>query len=160
MSTLTDSPAWRALAEHYAKTCKLHLRDLFRQDPARFEKFSVRFQDILLDYSKNRITGETLRLLLDLAKQADVLGRAAKMFAGEKINTSEGRAVLHVALRNRSNRPILVDGQDVMPEVNAVLKHMREFTEAVRNGAWKGYTGQTITDVVNIGIGGSDLGPV
>jgi glucose-6-phosphate isomerase len=160
MSTLTDSPAWRALAEHYAKTCTQHLRDLFRQDAGRFEKFSVRFQDILLDFSKNRITDETLRLLLDLARQADVPGRAAKMFAGEKINTSEGRAVLHVALRNRSNKPIYVDGNDVMPQVNRVLAHMRQFSDDIRWGRWKGYSGKPITDVVNIGIGGSDLGPV
>ncbi|MDB5174463.1 MAG: Glucose-6-phosphate isomerase, partial [Phycisphaerales bacterium] len=136
------------------------MRDLFRQDAGRFEKFSARFEDILLDFSKNRIVDETFRLLLGLAEQADVRGWGRRMFSGEKINTSEDRAVLHVALRNRSNRPILVDGKDVMPEVNRVLAHMRQFSEAIRNGAWTGYTGKRITDVVNIGIGGSDLGPV
>ena len=115
--------------------------------------------DILFDYSKNRITQETMRLLFDLARQANLAGKIEAMFSGEKINTTENRAVLHVALRNRSNRPILVDGEDVMPEVNRVLAKMRAFSEAVRSGAWKGYTGKAITDVVNIGIGGSDLGP-
>ncbi|HZL37272.1 MAG TPA: glucose-6-phosphate isomerase [Tepidisphaeraceae bacterium] len=160
MSNLTVSPAWKALHEHYAAASRLAMRDLFRADPQRFDAFSARFQDILLDFSKNRITGETFQLLLNLARQADVPGWARKMFAGEKINTSEGRAVLHTALRNRSNRPIMVDGKDVMPEVNRVLAHMREFSEAIRSGAWAGYTGRRITDVVNIGIGGSDLGPV
>jgi glucose-6-phosphate isomerase len=135
------------------------MRDLFRQDARRFEKFSLRFGDLLLDFSKNRITDKTLGLLLQLAREADVPGWAEKMFTGQKINTTEGRAVLHIALRNRSNRPILVDGKDVMPEVNAVLAHMRKFSDAVRSGGWKGYSGERITDVVNIGIGGSDLGP-
>jgi len=138
----------------------VHLRDLFQQDAGRFSKFSLRFKDTLLDYSKNRITEETMKLLRDLARQADLAGWTEKMFSGARINTTEDRAVLHIALRNRSNRPILVDGKDVMPEVNAVLKHMREWTEAIRSGAWRGYTGKVITDVVNIGIGGSDLGPV
>ncbi|HWE01687.1 MAG TPA: glucose-6-phosphate isomerase [Tepidisphaeraceae bacterium] len=160
MSNVTGSPAWKALEEHHGQVSRLQMRDLFAEDPKRFETFSARYQDILLDYSKNRITGDTFRLLLDLAKSADVHGHAGKMFSGEKINTSEGRAVLHVALRNRSNRPIFVDGADVMPEVNRVLAHMKEFSEAIRDGSWKGYTGQRITDVVNIGIGGSDLGPV
>jgi glucose-6-phosphate isomerase len=136
------------------------MRDLFSEDSQRFERFSLRFDDILLDYSKNRITEETMRLLLDLAEQAKLQNWIERMFSGEKINITEDRAVLHVALRNRSNRPIAVDGRDVMPEVNAVLQHMREFTEAVRGGSWTGYTGQAITDIVNIGIGGSDLGPV
>src|ERR1700744_2419799 len=136
------------------------MRDLFKKDPARFDKFNLKFEDILFDFSKNRVTEETLRLLRDLAKQADLKGWTEKMFTGQKINTTEDRAVLHVALRNRSNRPILVDGKDVMPEVNAVLAHMRQFSEAIRSGSWKGYTGKAITDVVNIGIGGSDLGPV
>ena len=160
MTIPTQLDAWKALEAHYPKVATLQMRDLFRDDPKRFDKFSLRFQDILLDYSKNRITEETMRLLFDLAKQAKVKEWTEKMFTGEKINTTEDRAVLHVALRNRSNRPILVDGKDVMPEVNAVLAHMREFTEAIRTGAWKGYTGKAITDVVNIGIGGSDLGPV
>jgi glucose-6-phosphate isomerase len=149
-----------ALASHYQKISSVHMRDLFAGDPKRFEKFSLRFGDILLDFSKNRITDETLRLLLDLARQAKVEEWRDRMFRGDKINITEDRAVLHVALRNRANRPILVDGQDVMPGVNAVLAHMRQFSDAIRSGQWKGYTGKPITDVVNIGIGGSDLGPV
>ena len=160
MSDPTELPSWKALQSHYHEASRLQMRDLFRQDPQRFAKFSLRFDDILLDFSKNRITEETFRLLIGLAREADLTGWREKMFTGQKINTTEDRAVLHVALRNRSNRPILVDGKDVMFEVNAVLAHMREFTEAVRSGAWKGYTGKSITDVVNIGIGGSDLGPV
>jgi len=160
MSTLTQSPAWQNLQKHYEATKDLHLRQLFAEDPQRFAKFSLRFKDFLLDFSKNRITDETLRLLLALAEQAQVKAWAEKMFTGAKINVTEDRAVLHIALRNRGNRPIIVDGKDVMPEVNAVLAHIAEFSEAVRSGAWKGYTGQRITDVVNIGIGGSDLGPV
>ena len=160
MTPLTQSPAWKALQDHYEATNALQMRDLFAQDAQRFEKFTLRFNAILLDFSKNRITDETLNLLLALAEQADVPGWARKMFSGEKINITEDRAVLHIALRNRSNRPILVDGQDVMPDVNATLAHMREFSEAVRSGEWKGYTGKAITDIVNIGIGGSDLGPV
>jgi len=160
MSSLTQSPAWKALAAHHQTVASLEMRDLFAADPKRFETFSLRFKDILLDFSKNRITAETIQLLRALATQADLKGWTEKMFTGEKINITEDRAVLHIALRNRSNRPILVDGQDVMPEVNAVLAHMREFSERVRSGAWKGYTGKPITDIVNIGIGGSDLGPV
>jgi glucose-6-phosphate isomerase len=160
MSSLTQSKAWKSLDQHYQNISSLHMRDLFAQDPKRFEKFSLRFNDILLDFSKNRITDETLRLLLDLARQAKVEEWRDRMFRGDKINITENRAVLHVALRNRSNRPIYVDGQDVMPGVNAVLAHMRQFSDAIRAGSWKGYSGKPITDVVNIGIGGSDLGPV
>ncbi len=160
MTTPTQLPAWKALEDHYREVSPRHMRDLFKEDPKRFDKFSLRFDDILFDFSKNRITERTLALLYDLARQADLRGWTEKMFTGQKINTTEDRAVLHVALRNRSNRPILVDGQDVMPEVNAVLAHMRQFSEQIRSGAWKGYTGKAITDVVNIGIGGSDLGPV
>ena len=134
-------------------------RDLFAQDPARFDRFSLGFDDILFDYSKNRITEESVELLLALARQASVDSAIESMFNGAKINTTEDRAVLHIALRNRSNRPIFVDGVDVMPAVNAVLAKMRKFSEAIRSGAWKGYTGKAITDIVNIGIGGSDLGP-
>ncbi|MEZ4708368.1 MAG: glucose-6-phosphate isomerase [Caldilineaceae bacterium] len=159
MSKLTESSAWRALAAHQAEMQNVQMRDLFADDPARFERFSLRFDDILFDYSKNRITQQTIDLLLDLARQQDVEQKITAMFSGAKINTTEDRAVLHVALRNRANRPILVDGQDVMPEVNAVLAKMRRFSEAVRSGAWTGYTGQAMTDIVNIGIGGSDLGP-
>lgn len=165
MSTpLTSSPAWKALQAHSAGVGGLHLRDLFAQDPKRFDGFHATFNpgdgDILLDYSKNRVTGETMKLLFDLARQADVAGWAKRTFAGEKINITEDRAVLHVALRNRSNTPIVVDGKDVMPEVNRVLEQMFAFADSVREGKWTGYTGKRITDVVNIGIGGSDLGPV
>ena len=157
---LTQSPAWAALAGHYPAVAGLHLRDLFAQDPARAARFSRRWQDWLVDFSKHRLTDDTLRLLLALARQAGVEAQRDAMFRGDTFNITERRAVLHTALRNRSNRPVLVDGQDVMPEVKAVLAHMREFSDAVRSGRWTGHTGQRITDVVNIGIGGSDLGPV
>lgn len=160
MPPLTQSPAWKALAQHHQEIAGQHMRDLFAADPQRFKKFSLRWNDLLVDYSKNRITEKTMSLLFDLARQADVKGWMEKMFRGEKINITEQRAVLHIALRNRSNRPIVVDGEDVMPAVNSVLAHMRDFSESVRTGKWKGYTGKTITDIVNIGIGGSDLGPV
>ena len=160
MSTLSDSPAWTALAAHHQQIQSLHMRDLFAQDPKRFETFSVSFKDILLDYSKNRITPQTLKLLIDLANQADLPGWTNKLFSGQKINSTENRAVLHVALRNRSNRPIRVDGKDVMPDVNRVLDQMKSFCHRVIFGDWKGHTGKAITDIVNIGIGGSDLGPV
>ena len=156
---LTHSTVWLALAHHRQQMEVKHLRELFAQDPGRFDRFSLRLDDILFDYSKNRITQTTMDLLMALARQASLDSAIEAMFNGAKINTTEDRAVLHVALRNRSNRPILVDGKDVMPEVNAVLAKMRTFSEAIRSGAWKGYTGQAITDVVNIGIGGSDLGP-
>ncbi len=157
---LTDSPAWKALAEHKKTMDSVHMRDLFAKDPKRFETFSLEAGDIFLDYSKHRVTAETMKLLFSLARQQKVEEWRGKMFAGDKINGTEQRAVLHVALRNRSNTPILVDGKDVMPEVNAVLRKMRGFTDRVRSGEWKGHTGKAITDVVNIGIGGSDLGPV
>jgi glucose-6-phosphate isomerase len=136
------------------------MRERFASDPRRFEKFSLQLDDLLLDYSKNRIDDETMDLLLDLARQAEVERWRERMFEGEKINTTEDRAVLHVALRNRSDRPILVDGRDVMPEVNAELRKMERFSAQVRAGEWRGFTGELVTDVVNIGIGGSDLGPV
>src|SRR5512139_2870025 len=154
-----DLPAWQALQEHQREMAEVHMRDLFARDPQRFERFSLRLGDILLDFSKNRITQETMALLLDLARQANLAGKIEAMFTGEKYNNTEKRAVLHVALRNRSNRPIFVDSADVMPDVNRVLAHMRAFSEEVRAGKWTGYTGKAITDVVNIGIGGSDLGP-
>jgi glucose-6-phosphate isomerase len=160
MSALTSSPAWRNLQQHYDANKLVAMRDLFADDPERFKQFSIEFEGLLLDFSKNRITGETLELLRELAVERDVAGWAKKMFAGEKINITENRAVLHIALRNRSNRPILVDGKDVMPDVNAVLAHMERCSNTVRSGEWKGYTGKPITDFVNIGIGGSDLGPV
>ncbi len=159
MSAVTQSQPWQALTHHQRAMEAVHMRDLFAADPGRFERFSLQFEDILFDYSKNRITEETMALLMELARAADLQAMIDAMFAGEKINNTENRAVLHVALRNRSNRPIVVDGEDVMPAVNAVLAQMREFSDAVRDGDWRGYTGQAITDVVNIGIGGSDLGP-
>jgi glucose-6-phosphate isomerase len=159
MSKLTTSPIWRRLAKHQQEIAPRHMREMFQDDPQRFDKFSLKFNDILLDYSKNRITEETLSLLMQLARDCQVETWRDRMFSGEKINFTEKRAVLHTALRNRNNTPILVDGKDVMPEVNRVLKQMREFTERVRSGVWKGYTGKPITDIVNIGIGGSDLGP-
>jgi glucose-6-phosphate isomerase len=157
---LTQTPAWKALETHHAATKGVHMRTLFAEDPERFARFSLEVGEVFVDYSKHRVTKDTLRLLFALAEQQNVAAWRDKMFAGDKINGTEGRAVLHVALRNRSNRPILVDGKDVMPEVNAVLAKMRTFTESIRSGAWKGHTGKRITDVVNIGIGGSDLGPV
>lgn len=156
----TDLPAYSQLQDHYNELKDRHLRDLFADEPDRFATFTRQFEDILLDFSKNRITDETLSLLLQLAQQAGLTEAIGKMFSGDAINQTEGRAVLHVALRNRSNTPILVGGKDVMPEINDVLARMKSFTERVRSGAWTGYTGAAITDVVNIGIGGSDLGPV
>ena len=156
---VTQLPAWKALEAHKREIAATHVRDLFAADARRFERFSLSLAGILFDYSKNRITETTMRLLFDLARQADLPRAVAAMFNGDKINTTEERAVLHVALRNRGNRPILADGQDVMPEVNAVLAKMRSFSEAVRSGAWLGYSGKPIKDIVNIGIGGSDLGP-
>ena len=160
MTSLTQYPVWNALCAHQKTVAALHMRDLFATDAKRFEKLSLKFDDILFDYSKHRITEQTLPLLFQLAREANIESWRDKMFAGEKINITENRAVLHTALRNRSNKPVYVDGKDVMPEVNAVLKHMREFSDKVRSGDWKGYTGKRITDIVNIGIGGSDLGPV
>jgi len=160
MSILVQSPAWIALKDHYKTVVGKQMRDLFAEDPLRFDKFSLQVHDMLLDYSKNRITQETMTLLFDLARQAKVESWRDKMFSGAMINSTENRAVLHIALRNRSNRPIMVDGADVMPDVNAVLAHMKSFSNDVRSGEWKGYTGKRMTDIVNIGIGGSDLGPV
>ncbi|EOB6636013.1 glucose-6-phosphate isomerase [Escherichia coli] len=156
----TQTAAWQALQKHFDEMKDVTIADLFAKDGDRFSKFSATFGDqMLVDYSKNRITEETLAKLQDLTKECDLAGAIKSMFSGEKINRTENRAVLHVALRNRSNTPILVDGKDVMPEVNAVLEKMKTFSEAIISGEWKGYTGKAITDVVNIGIGGSDLGP-
>ena len=152
-------PVSRVLQAHRTQMATTHMRDLFAADPERAERFSLQVGALLLDYSKNRITDETMALLVRLAEEADVVGWRERMFGGEKINNTESRAVLHVALRNRGNRPILVDGEDVMPKVNAVLGKMGAFAERVRSGEWRGYGGARITDVVNIGIGGSDLGP-
>ncbi len=157
---LTMSPAWKALEAHRATMESVHMRDLFAEDSGRFNRFSLHCDDILLDYSKNRITSETMALLHGLAQQEDVATYRDKMFAGERINFTENRAVLHVALRNLSGRAVQVDGGDVMPLVQAELEHIKEFSDPVRSGDHSGYTGRRITDVVNIGIGGSDLGPV
>lgn len=159
MSKLTQSSTWQRLNKHQQEIAPVHMRDLFREDPKRFDKFSLQFKSILLDYSKNRINEETLTLLLKLARERQVEEWRDRMFSGEKINFTENRAVLHTALRNRSSNAVMVDGKDVMPDVNRVLAQMRDFTERVRNGVWKGYSGKPITDIVNIGIGGSDLGP-
>ncbi|MGB0845258.1 MAG: glucose-6-phosphate isomerase [Thiolinea sp.] len=147
------------LSAHYQDVKALHIRDLFDEDPGRFERFSLSLPGLFLDYSKNRITAETMTLLTALAREADIEGWRERMFSGEKINNTEGRAVLHTALRNRSNTPVMDNNENVMPAVNAVLEKMGGFAERVRNGEWRGYTGEPITDVVNIGIGGSDLGP-
>ncbi len=159
MSALTDSEIWHDLENHFKLVAELQMRDLFENDPHRFDKFTLKFNDILFDYSKNRITDQTLPLLFKLARHRQLESKIAAMFAGEKINKTEQRAVLHVALRNRGNRPILVDGRDVNSDVNQVLNKMRDFCDAVHSGSWRGFTGKVITDVVNIGIGGSDLGP-
>lgn len=159
MTKLKESHAWQALVKHQLEVNNQQMRDLFASDPQRFDRFSLRLRDILFDYSKNRVTEQTMQLLFELARQADLPTWIEALFSGQKINNTEERAVLHVALRNRSNTPIYVDGQDVMPEVNRVLEKIGSFSEAVRSGAWRGYTGKQITDIVNIGIGGSDLGP-
>ena len=160
MSELTQTSQWKKLAVHAEEMKQVHMRDLFAENPDRFNEFSTHFNDILIDYSKNIITKDTMTMLMDLARERDVSGWTERMFNGEKINNTENRAVLHTALRNRSNTPVMVDGRDVMPDINRVLKQMREFTESVRSGEWLGSTDKPITDIVNIGIGGSDLGPV
>ena len=156
----TKTIAWKQLTQHYHNNATTTIKQHFEADPARFERFSLQFEDILLDYSKNRVSEETLQLLLELARECGLPAAIEQMFNGAAINVTENRAVLHTALRNRSERPVLVGGEDVMPEVRAVLAQMKSFSEQVINGRWKGYTGEMITDVVNIGIGGSDLGPV
>jgi glucose-6-phosphate isomerase len=160
MAALTTSPAWKALQAHHRQIRDVHLRTLFEQDPARTTRLSLAVGDLFVDYSKHRVTDETMRLLVALAAQAGVPEATGAMFAGEKINRTEGRAVLHTALRNRAGTPVVVDGHDVMPEVNRVLGQMRGFTDRLRSGDWRGHTGKRITDVVNLGIGGSDLGPL
>ncbi len=160
MSALKQSAAWKALEAHYEQAGGLHMRDLFAADPQRFARFSISFEDILVDYSKNRITDETVKRLLDLAGEAGLRQRIDAMFSGDRINFTENRSVLHTALRRGNGGPLTVDGADVMPKIRAVLAKMRAFSNAVRKGDWKGCTGKAITDVVNIGIGGSDLGPV
>ncbi len=156
----TQTQAWQQLTQHFLTMRQTQMKDLFAADPQRFAQFSLRFEDVLVDYSKNIVTADTLNALLQLAEECGLKAAIQAMYSGEKINATEGRSVLHVALRNRSNRPILVDGVDVMPEVNAVLAKMEAFSKRILSGEWKGYTGKSITDIVNIGIGGSDLGPV
>ena len=158
--SLTRLPAWKALAEHNKEIKRLHLRDLFANDATRGEKFTAEAAGIYLDYSKNRITDATLQLLLQLAKESDLRARIDAMFRGDKINVTEKRAVLHVALRASKNATILVDGKNVVPDVQAVLDKMTSFSNSIRNGQWLGYTGRAIKNIINIGIGGSDLGPV
>ncbi|CAK9805409.1 Glucose-6-phosphate isomerase [Anthophora plagiata] len=165
-SELTTETAWTKLQQYFdANSSKLKIYELFQQDPKRFENFSLEISTpedgpILFDYSKNRLTQETLQLLLELARAREIEAARDAMFKGEKINFTENRAVLHTALRNRANKPILVDNKDVMPDVNAVLSHMKQFTAEILSKQWKGFTGKPIDDVVNIGIGGSDLGPL
>ena len=156
----TTTKSWQNLSRHYETVKDLHMRDLFADDPRRFDKFSIRFNNILVDYSKNRITQETIKNFIALAEECDLKKAIDNMFTGEKINETENRAVLHTALRNRDDTPIKVDGQDVMPQVNAVLLQIENFSTRVISGDWQGYTGKKITDIVNIGIGGSDLGPL
>jgi glucose-6-phosphate isomerase len=158
--TFDKTASYKKLKNHHRSISKKSIKSLFEEDPNRFKKFNLKFQDILLDFSKNNISGRTLSYLVELAEECKLTEAIQSMFSGEKINQTEDRSVLHVALRNRSNTPVTVDGKDVMPDVNAVLAKMEVFSEAVRSGAWKGYTGEKITDIVNIGIGGSDLGPV
>jgi glucose-6-phosphate isomerase len=159
MRPLHELPAYGKLSAHRREVEPLHMRELFASEPDRFERMSLRLDDLLFDYSKNRVTAKTLRLLMDLAREAELEGYIEQMFSGARINCTEGRAVLHVALRNRANRPIQVDGRDVMPDVNRVLAQMRDFCQAIRSGRFKGHGGQPISDLVNLGIGGSDLGP-
>lgn len=151
---------WSRINSHYLQLKSRHMKDLFERDKNRFKTLSVRFEDILLDYSKNIITGETIRLFCELAEEMDLRDAINSMFSGEKINETEKRAVLHTALRNRSGDPVLVNGKDVMPLIREELEKIKIFTEKIDSGEWKGYTGKSITDIVNIGIGGSDLGPV
>ncbi|HCF83979.1 MAG TPA: glucose-6-phosphate isomerase, partial [Ktedonobacter sp.] len=159
ITQLTQRPAWKALADHYQKTRDLHLRTLFAEDPKRGERFAREAIGIYFDYSKNRVTEETMRLLLELAESSGLRERIDAMFQGEKINVTEQRAVLHVALRAPKEQSIVVDGENVVPSVHAVLDKMADFSNRVRSGAWQGYTGKRIRNIVNIGIGGSDLGP-
>src|SRR5438045_4045632 len=156
----TETNAWNRLTAHFMNMQASHLRELFHDDANRFENFSIRFEDILIDYSKNLITAEVFKDLIQLANETELKESIQSMFAGDKINQTENRSVLHVALRNRPNTPILADGKDVMPEVNHVLDQMKDFSNRLLNGEWTGYSGKTITDIVNIGIGGSDLGPL
>ena len=154
-----ETKSWQRLTMHYLSMQAVHLNELFQEDPNRFESFHIRFEDILIDYSKNIITEETLQLLKSLTEECELKEAIQSMFNGERINETENRSVLHYALRNRSNKPVLADGQNVMPEVNKVLDQMKKFSHDLLSGNWKGHSGKAITDIVNIGIGGSDLGP-
>ncbi|RYZ45912.1 MAG: glucose-6-phosphate isomerase, partial [Chitinophagaceae bacterium] len=155
----TSTEAWKKLTAHAAQMKDVHMRELFAQDPNRFKKYAHCFHDVLIDFSKNIVTEETLQLLTELANECHLKEGIEAMFNGELINETEHRSVLHVALRNFSDQPIYSEGEDVMPDVRAVQKHMREFCEKVHSGEWRGYTGKNIKYIVNIGIGGSDLGP-
>ena len=157
---LTDRPAWKALGDHFKQVSEMHLRKLFADDPERGQRMTAEAAGIYLDYSKNRITDQTIKLLLQLAEESGLRERIDAMFRGDKINTTENRAVLHVALRAPRGTSIVVDGRDVVPDVHDVLDKMAAFSDRVRSGEWKGHTGKRIRNVVNIGIGGSDLGPV
>lgn len=156
----TRTNAWKKLKKHHQEMKRVQMKDLFANDARRFQKFSLTFEEMLVDFSKNRMTKETFKLLLELAKETNLKAEIKAMFVGEKINKTEGRAVLHTALRNRSKRAVKVDGKNVMPQVNEVLEQVKVFSNKVISGKWKGYTRKRITDIVNIGIGGSDLGPV
>ena len=158
--SLRSLPAWKALEAHYSKVRELHLRQLFADDPKRGERLTLEAAGLYLDYSKNRVTDETLKLLLQLAEECRLRTRIDAMFSGDKINITENRAVLHVALRAPKEASIVVDGENVVPQVHAVLDKMAAFADRVRGGDWKGHTGKRIRNVINIGIGGSDLGPV
>lgn len=156
----SETTAWQKLTSHFLSMQATHLRELFAEDPNRFEEFHLDLNGILIDYSKNIINHETIQTLVELAEEVELRTAIEGMFNGDKINQTENRSVLHVALRNRSNTPIRVDGQDVMPEINKVLAQMKAFSDRLQNGSWKGSSGKPITDIVNIGIGGSDLGPL
>ncbi|MBS1662073.1 MAG: glucose-6-phosphate isomerase, partial [Bacteroidetes bacterium] len=155
-----ETKAWKQLQEHYTEMKEVHMRSLFKEDADRFGKYSLRLDEILFDYSKNRVTDKTLGLLRQLAEESKVKEAIEAMFSGEKINQTEDRSVLHTALRNLSGTPVYSDGKDVMPDVLRVLAQMKDFCARVHGGSWKGYTGKKIKYIVNIGIGGSDLGPV
>src|SRR5271156_4720070 len=160
VTPLPERKAWRELKRHHAEMARQHLRELFAADPGRGERLTAEAAGLYLDYSKNRITDETLRLLVELAEESGVAERRDAMFRGEHINVSEDRAVLHVALRMPAGTELVVDGQDVVADVHEVLGRMRDFSDRIRSGEWTGYTGQRIRNVINVGIGGSDLGPV
>jgi glucose-6-phosphate isomerase len=156
----TETHAWQKLTSHFLSMQATHLRELFEEDPKRFDTFQLKLNDLLIDYSKNIITKETIDLLIEVANETELKAAIESMFRGERINQTENRAVLHTALRNRANTPVLVDGVDVMPEINKVLSQMKDFSGKLLDGRWKGFSGKAITDIVNIGIGGSDLGPL